>query len=90
MNPELQFVNLWGHAMLEINLSQEAGPWPRDSAVSGVICSRYDVMMTKNSINVSYNYKEYHRKNFLDTRIHMALHADPGSTLLGLVIVSMI
>ena len=74
--------------MLEINLSQEAGPRPRDSAVSGVICSRYDVMMTKNSINVSYNYKEYHRKNFLDTRIHMALHADPGSTLL--VIVSMI
>ena len=56
--------------------------------VSGVICSRYDVMMTKNSINVSYNYKEYHRKNLSDTRIHMAPHAAPGSTLLCLVIVS--
>ena len=31
--------------------------WQRDSAVSGVPCSRYDVMIAKNSINVSYNYK---------------------------------
>ena len=60
MNPELQFVNLWGHAMLETNLSQETVPLHRDIVtVSGVTYSRDDVMITKNSINVSYNYIEY-------------------------------